>query len=223
MIFEELKSGKSVEGSEIIAYKTDIKSKQYIYLVAGIFGQKIEGIYVLNQLLDWLSSNHEIKDIPLIIVPILNVDGYQSQTAENSCGIKLIEEFNEDDIKRKPELKYFFKLLNKYPANAVIHFSTKKPPKIQFSEGGKHIASFISKFNFYDLFKLETESLDKKKSLSLPFLLHQKYQCPLVEIQYPKISPELSLAEIWSHNAKALKDLFATDFLYNHLNTKKQS
>ncbi len=223
MIFDELKSGHSFEGREISVFKSDTSGKEYIYLIAGIFGQKVEGIYVISKLFDWLSNTHQMKDIPLIIVPILNIDGYENQTAENSAGIKLIENFNQENLEKKPEIQFLFSLLKKYPAKSMIHFSAKKPPKIQFSEGGKHIASFISKFNFYELFKVDSESLDKKKSLSFPYVLLDQFDTPLIEVQFPKLSEKLGLEEIWKHNEKSFKDLFTTDFLHNYLFPKENS
>ncbi len=220
MIFEELKSGKSVEKKEIILYKSDTNAKKYIYLIAGIFGNKIEGMFILDKLFSWLRSNHNMQDIPLIIMPTLNIDGYTNQTSENSNGIKLIENFSQEDLTKAPEISFFLDTLKKYPPKAVIHFGSKNPPKIQFTEGGKHIASFISKFNFYELVQIEAEMMANKLSLSLPKILSTRFSSPLVEIQYPKISNELSLLEIWHHNEKSLKDLFSTDFLYNYLKSQ---
>ncbi len=217
MIFEELKSGRSVEKKEISLYKTDTNAKKYIYLIAGIFGHKIEGMFILDKLFSWLRNNHQMQDIPLIVMPTINIDGYTNQTSENSNGIKLIEHFSAENLEKAPEISFFLDTLKKYPPKTVIHFGSKNPPRIQFTEGGKHIASFISKFNFYELIHIEPEFMANKLSLSLPKILEQRFSAPLVEIQYPRLSNELSLLEIWHHNEKSLKDLFSTDFLSNYL------
>jgi len=217
MIFEELKSGRSVEKKEIALFKSDTKAKEYIYLISGIFGNKIEGMFILDKLFTWLRNSHQMQDIPLIIMPTLNIDGYTNQTSENSNGIKLIEHFTSEELEKAPEISFFFETLKKYPPKTVIHFGSKNPPRIQFTEGGKHVASFISKFNFYELIEIESEIMANKLSLSLPKILESKYSCPLIEIQYPKICNDLSLLEIWHHNEKSLKDLFSTDFLHNYL------
>jgi predicted deacylase len=80
MNFIELKSGTSVEGSEIKAYKTDVKASSYIYIIAGVHGDEVEGVYVGNQLFEWLKEEENLE-LPLVVVPIQNVDGYRAGTA----------------------------------------------------------------------------------------------------------------------------------------------
>ena len=64
MIFHPLESGTSVEGNEIEAFRTDVKSKKYIYLIGGTHGDEVEGVYVLKQLFDWLKNDHSLEEMP---------------------------------------------------------------------------------------------------------------------------------------------------------------
>ena len=79
MNFLQLKSGHTVEGDEILTYKTEGKAANYVYLLAGVHGDEVEGVYVLNQLFKWLKEEEEIN-LPVIVVPILNIDGYRAET-----------------------------------------------------------------------------------------------------------------------------------------------
>ena len=88
MQLSKLKSGKSVEGNEITSYISDKKSKKYIYLMGGVHGDEVEGVYVVDKLMKWLEDDVDV-DLPLVVVPILNVDGYRSGSRVNSHGVDL--------------------------------------------------------------------------------------------------------------------------------------
>ena len=87
MNFTPLKSGVSVEGDEILAFKSEEKAAKYNYIMAGVHGDEVEGVFLLQELFKWL-QDEEIS-LPLIVIPILNVDGYRSQTRVNAHGVDL--------------------------------------------------------------------------------------------------------------------------------------
>jgi protein MpaA len=89
MIFVELEAGKSVEGMDITAFKTDVKSEKYLYLLAGTHGDEVEGVYVLKQLFDWLKDEHALRELPIVVVPVLNPDGYRNSSRINSHAVDL--------------------------------------------------------------------------------------------------------------------------------------
>ena len=84
MIFSEIEKGSSLEGHPIPVFKTDIKAPKYLYLMAGVHGDEVEGVYVLKELFNWLKNEHSLKDMPIVVIPILNVDGYRAQTRVNA-------------------------------------------------------------------------------------------------------------------------------------------
>ena len=89
MDFIEVKvSGRSVEGDEIPCFRSESKASNYVYLIAGTHGDEVEGVYVLQQLFDWLKEDEECN-LPLIVLPILNIDGYRASTRVNSHGVDL--------------------------------------------------------------------------------------------------------------------------------------
>ena len=89
MNFTQLKSGTSVEGEEIKAYRSEDKSESYNYLMAGVHGDEVEGVYLLKNLFDWLQEENEQINAPFVVIPVLNVDGYRSGTRTNSHGVDL--------------------------------------------------------------------------------------------------------------------------------------
>ncbi|MCB9091054.1 MAG: hypothetical protein H6621_11575 [Halobacteriovoraceae bacterium] len=221
MIFDELISGKSVQNNPISVFKSDAKGKKFIYLVAGIRGDEVEGQYVLKQLLLWLSQNHDMPDYPVIIIPSLNIDGYRNVTKENAHGIDLLQdfpcsEFNTEKKKEfEPESTFLVKLFKKYTPKIFINFSSGKPPLINHSDNSKNLASFISKLNFYDMKKISSE----KKSHCLALHLDEKYKALYLNIRCPRISEDVCLQDLWTHNDKALKELFYSELIAKTLNS----
>ena len=71
MEFLSLKPGRSVEGDEIPCFRSENKASNYVYLVAGTHGDEVEGVYVLQQLFDWLKEDEDVN-LPFIILPISN-------------------------------------------------------------------------------------------------------------------------------------------------------
>ena len=97
MIFSPLKSGKTVEENEIESFKTDFSHKKYLYLMGGTHGDEVEGVYVMAQLFKWLQSDHSISELPIIAIPILNVDGYRAGTRVNSHAVDLNRNYPTKD------------------------------------------------------------------------------------------------------------------------------
>ena len=58
MIFSELESGESLEGHPIQVFKTDVKAAKHLFLLAGVHGDEVEGVYVLKELFNWLKNEH---------------------------------------------------------------------------------------------------------------------------------------------------------------------
>ncbi len=88
MDFIDLRPGTSVEGEKIPCFRSEDKADKYNYLMAGTHGDEVEGVFVLNRLFKWLQEREDLA-LPLIVIPILNVDGYRSGTRVNSHGVDL--------------------------------------------------------------------------------------------------------------------------------------
>ena len=69
MEFLSLKPGRSVEGDEIPCFRSENKASSYVYLIAGTHGDEVEGVYVLQQLFDWLRKTR--RPLLPVVLPIL--------------------------------------------------------------------------------------------------------------------------------------------------------
>ena len=141
MNFSPLKSGTSVEGEEIKAFRSEEKADRYNYLMAGVHGDEVEGVYLLKNLFQWLQDDSQIN-APFIIIPVLNVDGYRTGTRTNAHGVDLnrnlpsahwVPEQRENKYNpgpsplSEPENKFLVRLFEKFPPKFILTMHSWKP------------------------------------------------------------------------------------------------
>jgi murein peptide amidase A len=226
MIFHQLPSGTTVHTDEIAVFKTDYKSKKYIYLLAGTHGDEVEGVYVLKELFNWLKTDDEMDDQPIIVIPILNVDGYKAGTRVNSHGVDLnrncaTKDWSAEFKKAKynpgpnalsePENKFLDKMFKEYPPAIILSFHTWKP-MINYNGDSQDIAEFLNQHNGYPA----TPDIGYPTPGSLGAYGPEKYDAGVITFECPPFSDELSLKQIWGENEIGLKKLFKN----RHLITK---
>lgn len=221
MIFDSLPSGKSLEDQPIPVYKSEVKSAKHIYLLAGLHGDSYESIFVLDKLFHWLNHEHTMEDLPIILIPILNIDGYIRQTRENSRDIDLNTNFpteipseftKSQKFLSEPETQFISNLFKKYRPGLVINLMTHSHPVITFEGEANSVVTFISKLNSYPT---KTEKIFDRGTLC-HYGWHY-FHSPVVNMSLPKMHDELSLKEIWNHNEMCLKKLFLSEILQKYL------
>lgn len=228
MIFSELESGVSVEGLPIPVFKTDIKASKYLYLIGGVHGDEVEGVYVLKELFSWLKLEHDLKDLPMIVIPILNVDGYKNQTRVNSHQVDLNRNLPTKDwtnVAREarynpgtkpmsePENQHLVKLMDKYKPGLIVSFHTWKPI-LNYNGDCKDVAEFLAKFNNY----VTDPDIGYPTPGSLGSYAVEKYNCPVLTFECPELKKHReTLKEIWQENEEGLKGLFKTGIISNKL------
>jgi murein peptide amidase A len=223
MIFSKIFSGTSVEGTEIEAFKTDLKAKKYIYLIAGTHGDEVEGVYVLQKLYEWIQNNHEIEELPLVVVPILNPDGYKASTRHNSHLVDLNRNYPTKDwsseYKKKkyfpgpaplsePENQFLDKLFKTYAPAVVLSFHSWKPI-LNYNGDSLDIAEYLAQHNGYPL----DGDIGYPTPGSLGTYVPEKYGAGVLTFECPVLDGEISLQKIWDENEKGLKGLFTENIL----------
>lgn len=221
MNFLPLKSGKSVEGDEITAYRSERKATTYTYLMAGTHGDEVEGVYLLKKLYEW---TQEQDDFPcsFVVVPILNVDGYRAGTRVNSHGVDLNRNYPSDDWTAEardtkynpgpaplsePENIFLDKLFQKYPPHLIISFHSWKP-FINYNGNCKNVADFLAEHNSYEIMG-DIEGHPTPGSLGN--YGPEKYNSPVLTFECPLIGQDYDLKKIWKENEKAFKELLLSD------------
>lgn len=228
MIFSELESGASLQGHSINVFKTDIKASKYLYLIGGVHGDEVEGVYVLKELFNWLKLEHSLKDLPVIVIPILNVDGYQNQTRVNAHLVDLNRNLPTKDWSTackeprynpgpkplsEPENQFLVKLMDKYKPGLIMSFHTWKPI-LNYNGDCQDVAEFLAKFNNYET----ASDIGYPTPGSLGTFAVEKYNSPVLTFECPELKKHReSLKEIWQENEEGLKKLFQADMVWNKL------
>jgi murein peptide amidase A len=228
MIFSEIESGKSLEGHDIPVFKTDIKAPKYLYLIGGVHGDEVEGVYVLKELFQWLKTEHQLKDLPMIVLPILNVDGYRANSRVNAHLVDLNRNLPTKDWSTvhakprynpgpkplsEPENQFLVKLLDKYKPGIIISFHTWKPI-LNYNGNCKDIAEYLAGFNSYEI----ASDIGYPTPGSLGTFGVEKYSSGVLTFECPELKKHReTLKEIWNENEKGLKGLFQSDLIWNKL------
>lgn len=223
MIFTELEPGRTVEGHPIQAFKTDVKADKYLYLLAGTHGDEVEGIHVLKELFNWLKHEHSLKDLPIVVIPILNLDGYRASTRVNAHMVDLNRNYPTKDWKpeatekkynpgpkalSEPENQFLVKLLDKYRPGFIISFHTWKPI-LNFNGDCQDVAEFLSSYNNYPI----AGDIGYPTPGSFGSFVPAKYGAGVLTFECPPLSDELGLKDIWKENEQSLKDFMQSELL----------
>jgi protein MpaA len=223
MIFTELSPGSSVESNEIPAYKTDVDADKYLYLLAGTHGDEVEGVYVLQQLFEWLKKEHALKDLPIVVVPILNPDGYRAQTRVNSHAVDLNRNYPtenwSDEFKKdkhnpgpaalsEPENIFLEKLFNKFKPGLVLSFHSWKPI-LNYNDDAEDVADYIASFNEYPI----ADDIGYPTPGSLGTYVPEKFGAPVLTFECPVLKGDITLKGIWKENEEGLKSFIQSDLL----------
>lgn len=227
MIFSPLKSGKSVEENDIAAFKTDLDAKKYLYLLAGTHGDEVEGVYVLQELFNWAKEDHTLSELPIVVVPILNPDGYRASARVNSHAVDLnrnypTENWSSDFKKNKynpgpkalsePENIFLDKLFKKFPPGFVISFHSWKK-LLNYNGDAQDVAEYIASYNSYEI----DGDVGYPTPGSLGKYGPEQYNSPVLTFECPVLEKEMSLKQIWEENEEGLKSFLQSELLLKKL------
>lgn len=221
MKFLDIPSGRTVAGEKILAFKTKQESNKYIYLMAGVHGDEPEGIYVLDKLFTWLKKQIHFE-LPLIVIPIVNVDGFKKNTRVNHHGVDLNRNLPTEDWSAKfseakynpgsaplsePENQYINSLFLKYKPGFVLSFHSWKPI-LNYNGDCRDVAQFIANFNQYPI----DDDIGYPTPGSLGTYGPKNLGASVLTFECPPIK-EKSMEAIWRENEEALTLLMQSELI----------
>jgi len=222
MNFTSLKPGISVEGSEIAAYRSDKKDTSYCYLMAGVHGDEVEGVYVLKELFAWLQEE-DIQGVSFIVIPVVNLDGYRAGNRINAHGVDLnrnlpsknweseakeAKYFPGKSANSEPENQFLNTLFSKFPPHLILSFHSWKPI-LNYNADCKEIANFLAQYNHYPV----EGDIGYPTPGSLGHYGPEKYNSPVLTFECPTLSDDKDLKSIWDENEKGLKLLLKSELI----------
>ena len=228
MQLSKLRSGTTVEGNEILSYVSDKNADKYIYLMGGVHGDEVEGVYVANELHKWLEENDKVN-LPIVVIPILNVDGYRSSSRVNSHGVDLNRNMPttcwESEYKEaknnpgkeplsEPENQYLMDLFKRFKPGFILTLHSWKPI-VNYNGDCLDVAEHLAKHNKYPI----ADDIGYPCPGSLGTYGSVNLEAPVLTFEFPTLDESgKSLKEIWSENKEDLKTLFTENILNRFLN-----
>jgi len=228
MKFIELKSGSSVKNHMIRAYKSEMNALKYNYILGAVHGDEVEGAHLAQKIFEWLSATNEVE-LPIVIVPIVNVDGFNLKTRVNGNGVDLnrnlpSKQWTPEAREAKyfpgvkplsePENQYLVSLFEKYPPRFILSFHSWYPV-INYNGACKEVAEFLASYNNYPI---EADFLSHPTPGSLGEYGPQVLNSPVLTFECPLLSETITLESIWSENEEAFIKLFTTGIIESFKN-----
>ena len=220
MKFIELPHGTSVKGEKIPAFKSALDAPKYNYVLGAVHGDEVEGAHLAKEIFKWLSETSEV-DMPLVFVPVVNVDGFKAGTRVNGNGVDLnrnlpSSQWSPEAREEKyfpgtaplsePENKFLVELFKKYPPRFILSFHSWYPV-INYNGNCKEIADFLASYNKYPI---EADFLTHPTPGSLGEFGPQEFGAPVLTFECPVLADGVTLESIWKDNEEAFKKLFTT-------------
>ncbi|WP_412462507.1 M14 family murein peptide amidase A [Halobacteriovorax sp. RT-2-6] len=226
MEFIKLESGKTVNNLEIEAFKNKVDSPRYIYLMAGVHGDEIEGVHCLKEIFSWLKTEVE-TDLPLVVIPIVNKDGVNAGTRVNANGVDLNRnlptqswesEFEEDKYNpgsaplSEPENQFLNKLFNEYPPAFILSIHSWKPI-VNYNGDCKDVAQLLAKHNNYPI----ADDIGYPTPGSLGTYGSVELGAPVLTFECPTVDTGVTVEEVWQENEVGFKEMITSGILKRFL------
>ena len=205
--------GVSANNIPILAWFIGDKSGEIIHFYGGVHGDEPEGVDLALQLKDYLmKSQSQFPNHFLIVVPVINPDGYEAKNRVNGHGVDLNRNFKTKDwvstskesryypgphSDSEPETQALVKLIKEYPPKKIISFHSLIPHQINYDGPAKALAEAMSQKNNYPV----TENIGYPTPGSLGSYAGIERNIPVITYELPeKITPR----EAWKESFEAI-------------------
>ena len=210
---EEMTLGKSVEGRPIVAHVWG-EAEPTLLIIASIHGSEPAGTPLVERLEAWLSDRpEELANHRLVIVPIVNPDGYAKRERHNANGVDLNRNYPTDNrTERKihgdsalsePESRALMRAVQVFDPVRVV--SLHQPIDcLDYDGPGEALATTMSE---------AIEGRLPVKKLGGPFgsYVGITLERPIITMELPKGAEERTAEALWDDYGAALVAFIRAD------------
>lgn len=203
--------GRSVEGRSIDAYSFG-HSEYVTLIIAGMHGDEPKGVFLARKLIDRLAERNVANRV--VIVPVVNPDGYQLRQRRNANGVDLNRNFPTVDwsagpkrsryhpgpsAASEPETRTLIKLVNTHQPRTIItiHSINGMRRCNNYDGPARELAEAMSKLNGYPV----TEQIGYPTPGSLGTWAGRERDIPTVTLELPS---HHSRQRCWKDNQETL-------------------
>lgn len=211
--------GHSVNGASIEAWQFG-NTGEVIHFYGGFHGDEPEGVEIVFHLKEYLLHHAKLsKHKTIIVVPLVNPDGYKNQTRVNANKVDLNRNFPTKDWVSKASqqsslVKYFpghkaasepetcaiIELIEKTKPTKIISFHSLIPHQLNYDGPAKELAYAMSRHNQYPV----TENIGYPTPGSLGNFAGRERKIAVITYELPE---KIDLKTAWKEAQEALKEV----------------
>jgi len=208
----EWEIGFSVREVPILAWQIGFKG-EIIHFYGGVHGDEPEGVDLALKLKDFLMKNSGMfMDKCLIVVPVVNPDGFGAKTRGNANGVDLNRNFPTKDWtpqasqpryhpgpkpNSEPEVRAIVKLIEEKPPTKIISFHSLNPHQINYDGPAKKLAEAMAQFNGYPV----SGSIGYPTPGSLGSYAGKEKNIAVITYELPE---KISVQQAWKESSEAI-------------------
>jgi len=210
---------KSVKNHDIsLLFGGNFKPKNNqkpILFIGGVHGDEPEGVRLANDLIVFLQKNDQHSQVPWLLIPCLNPDGYKMNQRTNGNGVDLNRNYPSKNwspdfpksryfpgkmAASEPEIQALVKLIEEEKPRLIIHFHSWIPCVVCAGEPGMVDAKRLSDASNYEL----KEDIGYPTPGSLSAFGWDDNGIPVICVEEQE---GIELQDIWLHFAKGLEKI----------------
>jgi len=223
-IFCDQQWQRTALGTPIILYSSkplpQLKSMRPILLMGGVHGDEPLGVTLANKTLEFLKSDAKSPQtkvqVPWILIPCLNVDGFNKNTRVNGRGVDLNRNYPsqswspECEKERynpgpsagsEPEIQGVVGLINALKPRLIIHCHSWKPMVVCAGEPGRKDAERLAQSSGYEV----VPEIGYPTPGSLSQFGWFDNRIPVICIEEADETPD---GEVWTNFAQGMQQIF---------------
>ncbi len=202
----------------ICAQSEFARLKNPIILVGGVHGDEPEGVYLAKQCLEWLKVSDQSQLVDWVVIPCLNIDGFNKKQRVNANGVDLNRNFPSSDWSAEfqkeryypgqrpnsePEVYALVQLIKDLQPRLLIHCHSWEPCIVYTGERGRRDSERLTRSSGY----VSRPDIGYKTPGSLGQYGWFDAGVPIICIEEQENLKDFS--QIWPRFETAMKEIFS--------------